>query len=350
MKNLNVNDKYIRKLMLQHKLKLADRDKAKRKLNFNNNKKESDAAIWAKSFIHPAMLKLQTANRKKQSLDYNILNDGRSYEADKPIIFAVSHIGKFDIEIVGEAIQDHFYLLSADQEQMYYTLEGLFLKLNGVIYFDFDDKEDGRIAKEKAVELLLKRQNVMWFPEGTWNLSESLPILAMKYGIIDAAKEADALILPIAIEQVGKDKKDFIINIGDYIDINKNLETNKLDYNFDNKVASINHLRDDMATLKWKLWEADQAKDKKLSWIFSEETMAYNKNLTINRDTIDDDYYYRFLQAKANEWPHWEIKDVITRASKYIDGKKAVSYEEVFGLDPYPELTKYNAYVKQLKK
>lgn len=44
----------------------------------------------------------------------------------------------------------------------------------------------------------------MIFPEGTWNLSENEIVRDIAYGVADAAISADAVIVPIAIEQYGK--------------------------------------------------------------------------------------------------------------------------------------------------
>ena len=62
------------------------------------------------------------------------------------MIFAVTHVGKFDIEVVSEAIRDHYYLLSGDFEHLQGLIDARFLALNGVIYFNETVKEDRRSA------------------------------------------------------------------------------------------------------------------------------------------------------------------------------------------------------------
>ncbi len=39
---------------------------------------------------------------------YEIIRDKR-IPTQRPVIFAVTHVGKFDIEVVSEAIKDHYY-------------------------------------------------------------------------------------------------------------------------------------------------------------------------------------------------------------------------------------------------
>lgn len=48
------------------------------------------------------------------------------------------------------------------------------------------------------------------FPEGTWNLTENLLMLPMKWGIIDIAKETGAQIIPTALEYDREQKKCFV--------------------------------------------------------------------------------------------------------------------------------------------
>ena len=52
----------------------------------------------------------------------------------------------------------------------------------------------------------------MWFPEGVWNLSPNQPVLHLPFGIIEVAQKANAAIIPVAIEQYGKE---FFVNIGE---------------------------------------------------------------------------------------------------------------------------------------
>ncbi len=58
--------------------------------------------------------------------------------------------------------------------------------------------------------------NLMYFPEGTWNLSPNLPVLPCFWGIVEIAQKGNAIIVPVAAEQYGKH---FKINIGCNLDI-----------------------------------------------------------------------------------------------------------------------------------
>ena len=98
---------------------------------------------------------------------------------------------------------------------MWGTASGFFMNLNGVIYVDEESKEDKANTKKLMISLLQSGKNVMIFPEGTWNFSENEIVYNIAYGAADAAISADAVIVPIAVEQYGKH---FVICSGDMVD------------------------------------------------------------------------------------------------------------------------------------
>lgn len=110
----------------------------------------------------------------------------------------------------------------------------------------------------------------MYFPEGTWNLSPNLPVLPFYKGIIDVALEANAIIIPVAVEQYGKQ---FITKIGSNFDPQT--------YGEQGKAEALATLRNQMAQLKWEIWESVPAVDRK---------------------SIPDNYYDKFLENKIGRW------------------------------------------------
>ena len=104
--------------------------------------------------------------------------------------------------------------------------------------------QDRKIAKERAIELLKNKGNLLIFPEGAWNLSPNLPVMKLFSGTVKMALETGAEIVPIAIEQY---EKRFYVNIGENIKITDRGATSVQYYN--------EKLRDAMATLKWEIWE-----------------------------------------------------------------------------------------------
>lgn len=68
------------------------------------------------------------------------------------------------------------------------TIDAAFLALNGVFYFNEKVKEDRKAVCDKMIDHLKQCGNLMYFPEGTWNLSPNLPVLPCYWGIIDIAR------------------------------------------------------------------------------------------------------------------------------------------------------------------
>lgn len=117
------------------------------------------------------------------------------------------------------------------------------MNLNGVIYVDEESKEDKANAKKLMTKLLQSGKNVMIFPEGDWNFSKNEIVRDLAYGAADAAISANAVIVPIAVEQYGKH---FVICSGNMLD--------PLCLQIDKQNLTM-ILRDELASLRWKIWE-----------------------------------------------------------------------------------------------
>ena len=190
--------------------------------------------------IHNLLLRLIKLERHLSKQQLEIINDRRE-KTDRPIIYACTHIGGDDVQRTFEAIEDHAYLFIGDLEELYRDLLGFILYLHGAICLETGIKEDRKIAKCRAIEVLKKNTNLLIYPEGAWNITANLPVMKLYAGAVLMAIETNADIVPIAIEQY--DDK-FYVNIG------KNMKITSTD------VESINQeLRDNMATLKWEIWE-----------------------------------------------------------------------------------------------
>ncbi|MBR1702339.1 MAG: 1-acyl-sn-glycerol-3-phosphate acyltransferase [Lachnospiraceae bacterium] len=200
--------------------------------------------------LHFIILSIFTIKNHLSGFTHRILCDGRQM-VDRPLIFAVTHVGKYDIEVVSEAIRDHYYLLMGDYEHIQGKVEEPFLNLNGVIYFNEKVKEERQAVPGRMVDVLRNGGNLMYFPEGAWNLSPNLPVLPCYWGIIDVAREGNAVIVPIAADQYGKH---FDIAIGE------NMDMNLYGDGKDEKSRAITDLRDTLASLKWEIWRQHSAK------------------------------------------------------------------------------------------
>ncbi len=206
-----------------------------------------------------------------------IIKDERE-KTNRPIIFTLTHVGKFDIEVSAVAIKDHFYLLSGDYEHLQGTMDGTFLLLNGVFYFNEKVKWDRSEVTERMIEHLKSGGNLMYFPEGTWNLKSELPVLPCYWGIVDIARKGNAIIVPIAVEQY---KKRFKINIG------KNFDMRLFNSNNSGKLRAIDSLRDVLATLKWEIWQTEPL---------------------LKREDLLGNEWDKYINARLAEWPYFSIE------------------------------------------
>lgn len=267
--------------------------------------------------IHGLILNIYRIKNRIGGFSYDLIKDERE-KIERPVIYAVTHVGKFDIEVVSEAIKDHYYLLSGDYEHIQGIIDSPFLSLNGVYYFNEKVKDDRKLVVNKMINHLQQGGNLMYFIEGTWNLSPNLPLLPCYWGIIDVAKHGNAIIVPVAAEQYGKL---FKINIG------KNFDVNNYGIGNEEKSRAITDLRDTLATLKWEIWET--------------ESRQVRKKLTGKE-------WEEYVAERFSEWPYFN--------EEYIEGliykpKGIVSSEEVY--EPVKKLVpnKKNAFLfdKRLK-
>lgn len=199
---------------------------------------DSDASIVLKDILRP-VLSLIARTR----VPYEVIVEYPCQQLpDRPVIYAVNHHSYMDTPIVCRTIPKRGYIFSGKQ-RLGFT-DWLYFVLNGVIFVDRKNKADMAASKDALLAYLGKNQSIIIFPEGTWNLTDSEPMMHMKWGIIDVAKEAGAQIVPIILEYDRENKKCFM-RFGSPLVFTP----------IDNKADGICKLRDTMATMRWKSWE-----------------------------------------------------------------------------------------------
>lgn len=279
-------------LTLYYELRTKDEQKWWNKLTLEQRKS-----------IHWLILEIYKIKNRLGGFSFKILHNHKT-KTDRPIIFAVTHVGKYDIEVISEAIKEHYYLLSGDFEHIQGIVDAPFLGLNGVFYFNEKDKNDRKIVSQKMIDHLKQNGNLMYFIEGTWNLSPNLPMLPCYWGIVDIAKKGNAIIIPVAAEQYGKK---FVINIG------KNFDMKLYGDTLEEKSIAINTLRDVLATLKWEIWDSMPQ---------------------IDRKQIIGNEWNEYIEQRYSEWPYfndeyiadliYKPKGIITSEEVYAPVKKLV--------------------------
>ena len=168
----------------------------------------------------------------------HIISDKRT-KTDKPVIYASTHIGWDDAEINLRAIQKPFYFFVGDPRGLYRNLDGLLLYINGAIFCDLDSKTDRYVAKESSIRLLEQGGDLCIYPEGAWNITENQPVMQLFNGTAEMAIRAGAEIVPIAVEQYGKEY---------YVNLGKNIDSSK--WQLEQKQELTDLLRDKLAALK----------------------------------------------------------------------------------------------------
>lgn len=210
-----------------------------RKYNIEQNNPIKGVELRKK--INKTFLRVLKLVRFLNKQKLTILNDKRT-ETNKPKIFAVSHIGRYDIEIAQEVVKDPCFFVFGDPGDLYKNFDGLLLYIKGIIYLDTRDKEDRQIGYKTSVKALNQGTNILIFPEGAWNISPNEIIYKIFPGTIKMALETGAEIIPIAIEQYDND---YVVNIGENIVVDKNRTVKEQN----------DELRDTLASLKWEIWE-----------------------------------------------------------------------------------------------
>lgn len=186
-------------------------------------------------WIHPLLLKAMPGRR---NFPIEILNSMPVVHGNK--IFVMNHSTAHDIPIACELIKEHSHILVAKQSLA--LLDRIFFWLNGVVYIDRKNKQSKKRGFNKMLKILERGNNLLMYPEGTWNITPSKPILPLNWGVIDLAKFSRVPIIPIIAEY---HSDCCYVKFGEAIYINGEMD----------KKNGIELLEDVMATLKWDIWE-----------------------------------------------------------------------------------------------
>ena len=165
-----------------------------------------------------------------------------------PVLYAAVHTNFHDVPVIMEAIKKHSYLLASDEVKGH--ISGLLFESNGVVYIHRQDKESCKNASNNVISTLKDGKSVLMFPEGTWNVTPSSPILNLKWGFVDIAMNANVPIVPIVTEYL--DDR-CIIRFGEPIVIDKNSFDSHQEY-IEYKKQKLDELEESLSTMKWDIW------------------------------------------------------------------------------------------------
>lgn len=216
-----------------------------------------------------------------------------------------------DFPIASEIIRRHVYVLADDAPRR--KLTGLAFAANGVIWVKRQDKSSRRQSTEDMRAHLRRGDNLLIYPEGTWNLSECLPMLPFSWGVIELARDFKCPIVPITLEF--PDFQSCYYSVGKPFFVSPE----------EDKLAAVGRLRDIMATMRWEFWQSRG---------------------TIKRQNIRQEDYDVYTRLRLDEYPALDAafeKTIIFKAG-------TVSPEEAFShlYDIVPTIDNAFLFSKQL--
>ena len=261
----------------------------------NDNSLLGGLSLQTRQWLHPIFLMAYRIMNRLNGLKVEV--SGEAIPNGEPLIFAATHVGKFDVEAIGEAVRSHFYLLSGDFENLQGGVEQVFLNLNGVLYFKETDQADRKAVVQKMIRHLRDGGNMLYYPEGAWNFSPNLPVRLLFPGIVRIAQETNARVVPIGAEQYGKR---FVIRTGVPMNV----------HDYPGTDSTLQALRDQLATLKWSIWESESP---------------------VRREDIHPDMWEQYIDERLAEWPGFSrehIAGLVYRPKGITDPAKAFAFME----------------------
>lgn len=286
-----------------------------RKYEYKNN--EELKCIQLRKKIHFLVSLILDIDQLLSKEKIIILEDLHNINGNKPRIYACTHIGGNDIQRTFQVIKEPAYLMLGDPGILYKKVIYKGLQMNGVIPLETTDKEDRKIAYNRAIELLQKNGNLLIYPEGAWNVSPNLLVMKIFTGTVRMAQETGAEIIPMAVEQYDKN---FYFSIGENYSI-----SNKADKDIKELTSE---LRDKLVTLKWGILESQPKLD---------------------RDKICDNYLEKFQSEIVNRCNYgygFSLQDALNES---FHDRYVINEAEVFKFLENLEINKATAFLMRDK-
>jgi len=167
-------------------------------LRSNDPKKViSEKGIKARGVINPLFLKGATLNCKYKQhivLKKDMPGEIRDLFIDREelpkgaVLFLCKHHFSEDIHQHICGTGRHSYLVFGNDIDMFTTINGMLLWVNGVIFCDRDLKESRQSSIHKMVRALMLGVDVQLYPEGYKNLTDNKLMEALAFGYMEVAK------------------------------------------------------------------------------------------------------------------------------------------------------------------
>lgn len=129
--------------------------------------------------------------------DVEWISDGQENIPDEPAIFAQNHQGILDTFVWIPTLDRHCLILHGCEVNKLLLL----CQMNtGLVLVRKEDKENNQNAKLDMIKLLTEGHSIVYFPEGTWNLSPNKLHLPLRYGFLDVARKSNRPVVPVVHE------------------------------------------------------------------------------------------------------------------------------------------------------
>ncbi len=248
--------------------------------------------------IRPAFVKLLAlSNKLKLQIERK-----STVDTDRPIIYVASHAFKDDVQNTILTIKDDTYIVFGNIDLFYNTFDGLGLWIHGTQLVNRYDKESRHAMLKKMDKIIEYGNNILIFPEATWNMSPNHLMEKLHWGFYDTAIKNNALVVPVITYKVGKN---CYARQLDAIDL-KNVE--------DEDVESIIRMINKFIS-----------KGNDLNIYKGNEFTNYS-NLMKDLKTIIDAAAIDNNKDKKIDY----IKAVQDKAKEYLDNKEEYNYEDEF--------------------
>lgn len=247
-----------------------------------------------RTLIHPLLVKIMATTLNCSLV---LVEDKRKNTiAKQNVIFAVNHTNVHDVPAASKIIKEHCYIVAGGEVKN--DINGLMFRLNGVTFLNRSNNEERKNSKENLLKYLMHGENIMIFPESTWNRlgtrgTKERIMMPLWPGAVELSQKTGVPIVPVILEYMGEV---CYAKIGEeiYVDPLEKAEISK------------QKLRDAMATLKWEILE-EFAQDQ--------------------RENVSQEKFESVIQSYLDEYPklNTDFEDSVIYREKNI-----VEFEEVF--------------------
>ncbi len=255
-----------------------------------------------RTMIHPLLVRIMETTLNCRLV---LVEDKRkNIVTNHNVIFAVNHTNVHDVPAASMIIKEHCYIVAGGEVKN--DINGLMFRLNGVTFLNRTNSNERKTSKENLLKYLMHGENIMIFPESTWNRlgtrgTKERLMMPLWPGAVELSQKTGVPIVPVILEYMGEV---CYAKIGEEIRVEplENIEKAKV------------RLRDAMATLKWEILEE-----------FAQDS----------RKNVSQDAFESAIQSYLDEYPKLNTAfedSVIFKEKDIVDSEEV--FEPIYNLTP----------------